>query len=119
MHIHGDGAVSLGLERLFRALRGKRVGFIANHTSVAADLTHLGQILHERDDLELVCFLAPEHGLWGDVYAGDQVSSAADPLAGLPVHSLYTRGRSGLDGFKPAPELLAGLDVLLFDLQDV
>ena len=115
----GEGPVRLGLERLFDALRGKRFGFIANHTSVAADLAHLGPILHRRDGLELVCFLAPEHGLWGDVYAGDHVSSAADPLTGLPVHSLYNRDRQGLDGFKPAPEILAGLDLLLFDLQDV
>lgn len=119
MELTGTGTVQLGFERLFAALRGKRVGFIANHTSVAADLTHLGRILHARDDVALTCFLAPEHGLWGDVYAGDHVAAAHDPLTGLPVHSLYNRGQSGLDAFKPTAEVLAGLDVLLFDLQDV
>jgi len=119
VNLAGEGPVRLGLERLFDVLCGKRVGFIANHTSVAADLTHLGALLHGRDDVRLDRFLAPEHGLWGDVYAGDHVENAADPLTGLPVHSLYDRTKPGLDAFKPTPEMLAGFDVLLFDLQDV
>ncbi|HEU5315746.1 MAG TPA: DUF1343 domain-containing protein [Chloroflexota bacterium] len=115
----GEGPVRLGLEGLLGVLRGKRVGFIANHTSVAADLSHLGALLHARDDVGLDRFLAPEHGLWGDVYAGDHIETSTDPLTGLPVHSLYDRAKRGLEAFTPTPEMLAGLDVVLFDLQDV
>ena len=114
----GTGPVQLGLEQLFATLRGKRVGLIANQASVLADLTHLGHLLHRREDLKLCCFLAPEHGLWGDVQGGESIATTYDPVTGLPIHSLFTNTPAGRLR-KPTPEMLSELDVLLVDLQDV
>ncbi len=114
----GSGPVQLGLEQLLRTLRGKRVALVANQASVLADLSHVGYLLHNRDDLELCCFFAPEHGLWGDVYGGHHITTAGDPLTGLPIHSLFANTEVGRLR-KPTAQMLAGLDVLVCDLQDV
>ncbi|MCL4543362.1 MAG: DUF1343 domain-containing protein [Chloroflexi bacterium] len=113
----GTGAVQLGLEQLLATLRGKRAGLIANQASVLADFTHLGHLLHSREDLELRCFFAPEHGLWGDVQGGGSIATTNDPVTGLPIHSLFVNTPAGRLR-KPTPEMLSGLDVLLCDLQD-
>ena len=61
----------------------------------------------------LVALFGPEHGVRGDVQAGDKVASSRDPATGVPVHSLYGEHR------EPTPAMLDGVDVLVFDIQDV
>ncbi len=96
----------------FQALQGKRVGLVANHTSMVGE-RHVADLLHEDDGLQLVALFAPEHGIRGTAAAGAEIASETDPATGLVVHSLYGETR------KPTPEMMDGLDILVFDLQDV
>ena len=66
------------------------------------------------EDLELVALLAPEHGIRGDVEAGVKVTDETDSKTGIPIHSLYLSEDRG-----PTPEMLADVDVLVYDLQEV
>ncbi len=93
-------------------LRGKRLAVVANATSRVYDRTHLVDTLLALG-LSLERVFAPEHGFRGDQEAGDTVQSGRDPRTGLPVVSLYGEIK------KPTPESLAGIDVVLFDIQDV
>lgn len=92
---------------------GKRVGLITNHTGLDRAGKPTIDLLHEHPDIELVALFGPEHGIRGDALAGVHVDDAVDEETGVPVYSLYG---STLD-FKP--EMLAGVDALLFDIQDV
>lgn len=115
-----EPTIRLGVDVLadanFEPIRGQRVGLVAHPASVAGDLTHSVDVLKRGADAGLFTFVAmfgPEHGVYGDIYAGDKVADKVDPRSGLPVRSLYGSTR------KPTPEMLADLDVLLFDLQDI
>ena len=92
--------VKTGIEVLkaqrFELLEGKRV-----------------DILNEAPNVELVALFGPEHGVRGDAHAGDHVGNQTDPVTGLPVYSLYGKTR------KPTPEMLRGIDVLVYDIQDI
>lgn len=89
-----------------------RIGLITNHSAVTRDLRPGVDALRAAG-LNIAALFGPEHGVRGDVAAGESVSGGTDERTGLPVHSLYGATR------KPTPEMLAGLDALLFDLQDV
>lgn len=97
----------------FEVLRGKRVGLITNHTgkNVAGESTI--DLLHRAPGVRLVSLFSPEHGIRGEAEAGERVASGRDGKTGLPIHSLYGATR------KPTPEMLAGLDALVFDIQDI
>ena len=94
-------------------LRGKRVGLITNPAGVDAKLKPTADLLARAEGVRLVRLMAPEHGIRGDVPAGDSVADAVDPITGVPVASIYGKTR------RPTPEMLADLDVVVFDLQDV
>ena len=96
----------------FEQLRGKRVGLITNPTGVDNSLKSTVDILAEAPGVELVALYAPEHGVRGDVHAGDHVDNAVDPATGVPVYSIYGKNR------KPSPEMLKDVDVLVYDIQD-
>lgn len=100
-------------EQNFRCLEGKRVGLITNPTGVDNELKSTIDILHEAPNVKLVALYGPEHGVRGDVHAGDKVDNSADPATGLPVYSLYGATR------KPTPEMLKDIDVLVYDIQDI
>ncbi len=100
-------------EQHFAPLKGKRVGLITNPTGVDSQLRSTIDILHEAEGVNLVALYGPEHGVRGNVYAGDKVSSSTDRKTGLPVHSLYGKTR------KPTREMLQGIDVLVYDIQDI
>ena len=100
-------------EQNFKCLEGKRVGLITNPTGVANHLKSTIDILHEAPNVNLVALYGPEHGVRGDVHAGDKVDNSADPSTGLPVYSLYGKTR------KPTPEMLKDIDVLVYDIQDI
>lgn len=91
---------------------GRRVGLITNHTGIARDGTHSIDLLRDHG-VELVALFGPEHGIRGDVAEGERVESSVDERTGLPVYSLYG------DTLKPTAEMLAGIEVLLFDIQDI
>lgn len=94
-------------------IRGKRVGLITNHTGVDARGTSIIDRLAATRDVKLVALFGPEHGLRGTVPDGVKISSGIDRKTGLPVHSLYGATRA------PTARMLANVDALLFDMQDV
>ncbi len=106
-----------GIETLrdngFKQLEGKRVGLITNPTGVDNNLKSTIDILHEAQNVELVALFGPEHGVRGDVHAGDKVGNSVDPATGVKVFSLYGKTR------KPTKEMLDGIDVLVYDIQDI
>jgi uncharacterized protein YbbC (DUF1343 family) len=108
--------VELGNEVLaaggFKELRGMRLGLITNPSGVNRQLQSTMDVLRAAPGVKLVALFAPEHGISGDVPAGDKVESRTDPRTGLPVYSLYGATR------KPTPAMLQGLDALVYDLQD-
>lgn len=114
--LYANAEVKLGNEMLaqrgFRPLAGKRVGLITNPSGVNRKLESTIEILRRAPDVNLVALFGPEHGIYGDIPAGDKVTSRTDERTGLPVYSLYDKTR------KPTPEMLWGLDVLVYDLQD-
>src|SRR5437867_5457450 len=99
-------------EHKFHELAGKRVGLITNPSGVNRNLESTIDVLRAAPGVKLVALFGPEHGIYGDVPAGDKVASRTDSRMGLPVHSLYGATR------KPTPKMLKGLDVLVYDLQD-
>lgn len=111
------GSVSPGVEVLLDSelhlISGKRVGLITNMTGIDSQGTHIADRLRATHGVELVAMFAPEHGLRGDRQAGEYVPSYVDPVTKLPVHSLYGNTR------RPTSEMLRGIDVLIFDIQDV
>ena len=106
--------MNLGIPALLSSLKGLRAGAILNSTSVDRDLRHLADLLHERG--VLAALFGPEHGVRGDVQYLEEVGEAHDPRTGVVEHSLYGRDFASLT---PQPEQLAGLDALVFDIQDV
>ena len=97
----------------FGILMGKRVGLVTNPSGVSSDLRSTIDILFEAPQVNLVALYGPEHGVRGDAYAGDHVEGGIDPKTGLPVYSLYGPTR------EPTPEMLKGIDVMVYDIQDV
>ncbi|MFM9030206.1 MAG: exo-beta-N-acetylmuramidase NamZ domain-containing protein [Opitutaceae bacterium] len=108
--------VVLGSEVLaeggFRELAGRRVGLITNPSGVNRRLESTIEVLRRAPGVKLVALFGPEHGIYGDVPAGDKVESRTDVRPGLPVHSLYGATR------KPTAAMLRGLEVVVYDLQD-
>ena len=97
----------------FRELQGKRVGLVTNPSGVARDLRSTIDILYDAPLVNLVALYGPEHGVRGDAYAGDHVEGGNDARTGLPVYSLYGDTR------EPTQEMLKGIDVMVYDIQDV
>ncbi|MCI2083109.1 MAG: DUF1343 domain-containing protein [Bacteroidales bacterium] len=108
--------VKTGLDVLresgFKLLEGKRVGLVTNPTGVDENLVSTVDILASAPNVDLVALYGPEHGVRGDVHAGETVSDCTDPRTGLPVYSLYGTTR------KATPEMLKGVDVMVYDIQD-
>jgi len=100
----------------FRILRDRRVGLVCNPTAVTAELAHAADLLHGAPGVELAALFGPEHGVRGDAQYMAAVGGERDPRTGIPVHSLYGSTSASL---KPAPDVLDGLDALVFDIQDV
>jgi uncharacterized protein YbbC (DUF1343 family) len=92
-------------------LQNKRVGIVANQTSVIGK-THLVDSLLALN-VKVVKVFAPEHGFRGEAEAGASIKDGKDAKTGLPLISLYGKNK------KPSPEMIQDVDVLLFDIQDV
>ena len=92
-------------------IQGKRVGIVGNQTSIVGE-THLVDTLLSLG-IDVRKIFTPEHGFRGTADAGAKVSSGKDEKTGLPIVSLYGKNK------KPTSEMLQGIDIILFDLQDV
>lgn len=100
----------------FRQLSGRRVGLITNRSARDSAGRRTVDVLHQAAKAQgggpqLVALFSPEHGL--EAAAEGKIASGRDRATGLPVHSLYGETR------RPTPAMLAGLDALVFDMQDV
>ena len=109
--------VATGLDVLiaqnFELLRGKRVGLITNQTGKSRGGRTTVEAFWHCPHVKLRALFAPEHGIEGKLPAGNYVPSRRDARTGLPIYSLYGPTR------KPAPWMLKGLDVLVYDIQDI
>ena len=101
------------IDKIIPLLKSKRVGLVVNHTSlVGAKQIHLLDTLLSRG-ISVKSVFAPEHGFRGNADAGETVVNSRDVRSGLPVISLYGKNK------KPTREQLSGIDVVVFDIQDV
>ncbi len=105
--------IEILLDRRKDLLKGARVGAVVHPASVLSDLRHSADALFEDRSFRLVSLFGPQHGARGEKQ-DNMIESEhyRDPDTGLPVHSLYSETR------RPAEDMLNGLDVLVFDLQD-
>lgn len=106
--------VKLGIDNFDKyryVFEGKRVGLITNSTGMNSNFESTVDVL--RTKTNLVALFSPEHGIRGAVKAGDAVTTTVDEKTQLPIYSLYGATK------KPTPEMLADVDVLAFDIQDV
>ena len=111
---HLTPEVKVGAERseiYLPLLENKNVGLVINQTSVV-DSVHLIDYLFEKG-VNIKAIYAPEHGYKGNVERGEHFDGTTDPGTGIPVFSIYGTNR------KPSPEMLEGIDVVVFDIQDV
>lgn len=112
--------VATGCDRLvserFARWKGLRVGLIVNPTSVDHRLRHLVDLVHEAPGIQLTALFGPEHGIRADAQDMIGVDSQTDGRTGVPVHSLYGHDAASL---RPRREWLEGLDLLVFDVQDI
>ena len=105
-----------GIDRLEDAkslLKGKRIGLITSSAGVTADLIHDSKIF-QKLGFHVETLLAPEHGIWGNIPAGETVCDNIDRITGLPVSSLYNGERKNL-----SKEVISKLDIIVYDIQDV
>jgi uncharacterized protein YbbC (DUF1343 family)/CubicO group peptidase (beta-lactamase class C family) len=110
-----NGNVRTGIDVLenenFAPLNGLNVGLITNETGVDSEGRRTIDLLNHAPGVHLKALFSPEHGLWGK--EDSPVASTTDPATGLRVYSLYGKTR------RPTPEMLNGLDALVFDIQAV
>ena len=99
-------------EKYLPLLKDKKVGIVTNQTGILSDKTHVVDFLLEKK-ITVQNIFAPEHGFRGTADAGEHIVDGKDPKTGLPIISLYG------DNKKPKPAQLSGIDVMIFDLQDV
>ena len=113
--VPGGAGVQNGIDVLvaqrYAPLRGLKVGLITNQTGIDNDGNPTIDLLRSAPGVELVALFSPEHGIRGNL--DENVSDETDPVSGLPVYSLYGERR------KPSAGQLRGLDILVYDIQDV
>jgi uncharacterized protein YbbC (DUF1343 family) len=110
--------VKIGLERLLEEklalIQGARIGLVCNQASVDHGFRHAADLLYAHPEVDLRALFGPQHGIRGDVQDNMiETAHGVDPETGLPIHSLYSETR------EPTETMLADLDVIVFDMQDV
>ncbi len=93
-------------------LKNKTIGIVTNQTGLLNDKSHLVDFL-VKNNVRIKAIFAPEHGFRGDADAGEKIRNGTDTKTGIPIVSLYGSNK------KPKPEQLKGIDVVVFDIQDV
>ena len=118
LHAESKGApaeVLTGLDVLkrdnFAPLKGKKIAIVTNHTARDRDGNHIIDLLTKAEGVKIVALFSPEHGLYGTL--DEKVGHGVDEKTGLKVWSLYGQTR------RPTAEMLAGVDTIVFDIQDV
>jgi uncharacterized protein YbbC (DUF1343 family) len=109
-----ESEIVVGAERISQYLpfiRGKSVGVVANHTSVVGSQHLIDTLLSL--NIRIKKIYSPEHGFRGETENGALINNSRDPLTKLPIISLYGSNK------KPSPEQMVGINVMIFDLQDV
>jgi len=110
------GQYQNGLEVLFEdgfsVLKEKNVALVVNHTSVDYHNNHIIKLAHDQG-IRIKVIFSPEHGFQGVVGAGEKVDNGFENLTGAPIYSLYGKTK------KPSSEMLKGIDILVFDMQDI
>ncbi len=114
-----SAAIQVGADRLFEEnnftlLKGKRVGVITNQSAINGRLQTTFDMLKERQKKEgytLACVFAPEHGFYGSAYAYETVKDQS--IGDIPLYGLFGERR------RPTPEMLAAIDLLIYDVQDI
>lgn len=96
----------------FARLKGMKVGLVTNHTGQDRERNSTIDLLHKAEGVKLTVLFSPEHGIRGEE-DHEKITDTKDAGTGLPVKSLYGKNRS------PLPQDLAGLDALVFDIQDI
>ncbi len=123
LHASGRERVKAGDEvfigKYLHLIKGKSIGIITNQSGelFGGSLGHNGKnivdVLSKVSGMKLVALFAPEHGIRGRESAGEEISGSIDKRTGVPVYSLYGKTK------KPTPQMLKGIDVLIYDIQDV
>ncbi|MBL1220034.1 DUF1343 domain-containing protein [Chryseobacterium sp. L7] len=93
-------------------LKNKTIGVVTNQTGLMSDKNHVVDFL-VKNNIKIKTIFAPEHGFRGDADAGEKVKNGVDTKTGIPIISLYGNNK------KPKAEQLKGLDIVVFDIQDV
>ncbi len=109
------GSVDLGVDTFFKEgydkkIRNKRIGLISNQTGVDKNLTPTVDIL-QKNGMKLVALFCPEHGWNGSGYAWEKIKDGK--IENLSLYSLHGKTR------RPTEEMLSGIDVLVYDIQDI
>lgn len=97
----------------FRELDGKRVGLITNQSALDLNGNNAADVFAKAGNFKLAAIFSPEHGFRGTAEGGVPIGNSTDPVSGAPVYSLYGKTK------RPTPEMLKGLDILVFDIQDI
>lgn len=109
--------VQTGLENLIanynHKIAYKNIGIVTNHTGVNTEGTPIWELLGELPNVEVAAVFSPEHGLFGEAAAGEKVNYSESDEELPPLYSLYGPTR------KPTKEMLKGIDLLLYDIQDI
>jgi uncharacterized protein YbbC (DUF1343 family) len=112
----GDPPVQTGADRLageeLSLVRGKRIGLVTNHTGRCSNGEPLLDVLAGRH-VAVAALFSPEHGALGKAGAGAEQADSIDPIRGTKIFSLYGAVK------RPTPAMLAGIDMLVYDIQDV
>ncbi len=110
----GNSGFKTGAEQTtlyFSLLEGKKVGVTGNQTTMIGNVHMVDSLL--QSGIRVVKVFCPEHGFRGEAEAGKAVQDGKDPWTGLPIISLYGKHK------KPTPKDLSGIDIMIFDIQDV
>lgn len=115
-----ESALFLGIDRVFdppyvEYIKGKKVGLVTNQTGVNRQLISTIALFKERQKsaaFELKVLFSPEHGLYGEGYANEKIAHGKTD-EGIPILSLHGQSK------RPTSEMLKGLDVIVYDIQDI
>ena len=103
--------VEVFLEGHSHITQGKRVALLTNQSGLDSKGRSTIDLLFKSPNVNLVKLFSPEHGIRGKVLAGKHVDNSVDKKTGLPIISLY-----GAHGYRPKPEMLKGIDVVVYDI---
>ncbi len=109
------GSEQLMTDEYMPLLQGKRIGLVTNHTAVDSKMRSTFDLLKEKassKEFTIVALFAPEHGIKGNCYAGEDVQHQIDGDS-IPIYSLHGETK------RPTTEMMKGIDLLIYDIQDL